>query len=71
MRAVGKLGIRLVKFDADDDYRVFWKTVQNSGERRMILDCEPGILKEVLQASINYEIQDQFNVSQLKLVYFE
>lgn len=62
LRAVGKLSIRLIKFSAGDDYRIFWKAIQNSGERRVILDCDPVILKGVLLTSVEYGIMDQFNV---------
>lgn len=63
LRAVGKLSIRLIKFDANEDYRIFWKQIQTSGERRVILDCDPNILKDVILSSVDYEMLDQFNVS--------
>lgn len=63
LRAIGKLSIRLIKFSAGDDYRIFWKAIQNSGERRVILDCDPDILKNVILTSVEYGIMDQFNVS--------
>lgn len=66
LRNIGKIGIRLIKFDAQnntENYRIIWKSVQSSGERRVILDCDPRILKDVLLAAVDYGILDQFNVS--------
>lgn len=63
LRPVRKLSTRLMKFSAGDDYRVLWKAIQNSGERRVILDCDPNILRNVLEQSMDYGIMDQFNVS--------
>lgn len=63
MKPVGKLNTKLIKFNANDDYRILWKSVKTLGERRIILDCDPKILKNVLNSSIEYEVMEVFNVS--------
>ncbi|XP_023301839.2 glutamate receptor ionotropic, kainate 2 [Lucilia cuprina] len=51
--------VRVRKFKRNDDYRIIWKSIK--GERRIVLDCSPDILVEVLNASIPFDLTGQYN----------
>lgn len=53
--------MRVRKFKRGEDYRIMWKSIK--GERRIVLDCPPDILVEVLNASIPFDLTGQYNVS--------
>lgn len=65
LREVHNEVVRVRKFHKDDDYRVMWKSIK--GERRVVLDCAPGMLAELLNASSEFGFTGQFNVSPLIL----
>ncbi|KAH8278044.1 hypothetical protein KR026_006912 [Drosophila bipectinata] len=44
--------VRVRKFQKDEDYRVMWKSIR--GERRVVLDCPPDMLLDVLNASTEF-----------------
>nr|AAA28574.1 glutamate receptor subunit [Drosophila melanogaster] len=47
--------------DYADDYRILWKeTDETFHEQRIILDCEPKTLKELLKVSIDFKLQGPF-----------
>lgn len=53
--------VRVRKFQKDDDFRVMWKSIR--GERRVVLDCEPSMLVELLNSSTEFGLTGQYNVS--------
>lgn len=69
MKPVGKQYTKLIKFNAGDDYRILWKAIKTLGERRVILDCDPKILKDVIKSSTQYDAMNQFNVRCKTLCY--
>ncbi|XP_017048956.1 glutamate receptor ionotropic, kainate 2 [Drosophila ficusphila] len=47
--------------DYTDDYRVLWKEADETlHEQRIILDCEPSTLKELLKISVGFKLQGPF-----------
>ncbi|XP_017132703.1 glutamate receptor ionotropic, kainate 2 [Drosophila elegans] len=59
LREVHNDVVRVRKFQKDDDYRVMWKSIR--GERRVVLDCPPGMLVELLNSSSEFGLTGQFN----------
>ncbi|BFF96201.1 glutamate receptor ionotropic kainate 2 [Drosophila madeirensis] len=59
LREVHNDVVRVRKFQQDDDYRVMWKSIR--GERRVVLDCPPGMLVELLNSSSEFGLTGQFN----------
>ncbi|XP_055855889.1 glutamate receptor ionotropic, kainate 2-like [Episyrphus balteatus] len=53
--------IKVRKFTRDDDYRTVWKVAKHQGERRVILDCSPELLADVVNSSIFFNMTGQFN----------
>lgn len=53
--------VRVRQFRRGDEYRVMWKSIK--GERRVVLDCEPDLLIDLLNSSIPFDLTGQFNVS--------
>ncbi|XP_013112934.2 glutamate receptor ionotropic, kainate 2 [Stomoxys calcitrans] len=51
--------VRVRTFKRGGDYRILWKSIK--GERRVVLDCPPDILVDVLNASIPFGITAQFS----------
>ncbi|XP_058983281.1 glutamate receptor ionotropic, kainate 2 [Musca domestica] len=51
--------VRVRTFRKGDDYRNLWKSMQ--GDRRVILDCSPDVLVDILNASIPFDMTGQFN----------
>ncbi|ALC39537.1 GluRIIC [Drosophila busckii] len=51
--------VRVRKFHRDDDYRVIWKSIK--GERRVVLDCKPDMLVELLNSSSEFGLTGVFN----------
>ncbi|EDW03471.1 glutamate receptor ionotropic, kainate 2 [Drosophila grimshawi] len=51
--------VRVRKYTKDDDYRVMWKSIR--GERRVVLDCAPDMLVELLNSSSEFGLTGQFN----------
>ncbi|EDW65044.1 glutamate receptor ionotropic, kainate 2 isoform X2 [Drosophila virilis] len=51
--------VRVRKYQKDDDYRVMWKSIK--GERRVVLDCAPDMLVELLNSSSEFGLTGQFN----------
>lgn len=50
--------------DYAGDYRVLWKEVDETfHEHRIILDCDPKTLKELLKVSVDFKLQGPFRVS--------
>ncbi|XP_001968234.3 glutamate receptor ionotropic, kainate 3 [Drosophila erecta] len=59
LREVHNDVVRVRKFQRDDDYRVMWKSIR--GERRVVLDCEPSMLVELLNSSTEFGLTGQYN----------
>ncbi|XP_075155868.1 glutamate receptor ionotropic, kainate 2-like, partial [Haematobia irritans] len=59
LRDIHNEAVRVRKFRKGDDYQVMWKSIQ--GDKRVILDCPPDMLVEVLEASIPFDLTGQFN----------
>uniref|UniRef100_A0A1I8Q9F2 Glutamate receptor ionotropic, kainate 2-like n=1 Tax=Stomoxys calcitrans TaxID=35570 RepID=A0A1I8Q9F2_STOCA len=59
LRDIHHEAVRVLKFRRGDDYQVLWKGIQ--GDKRVILDCPPELLVEVLEASIPFDLTGQFN----------
>lgn len=53
--------VRVRKFTKDEDYRVMWKSIR--GERRVVLDCPPDMLVDVLNSSTEFGQTGLYNVS--------
>jgi len=52
--------------DYAGDYRVLWKEADETfHEQRIILDCEPKTLKELLKISMDFKLQGPFRVGYL------
>uniref|UniRef100_W8BR51 Glutamate receptor ionotropic, kainate 3 n=1 Tax=Ceratitis capitata TaxID=7213 RepID=W8BR51_CERCA len=51
--------VRVRQFRRGDEYRVMWKSIK--GERRVVLDCEPDLLIDLLNSSIPFDLTGQFN----------
>ncbi|XP_011193096.2 glutamate receptor ionotropic, kainate 2 [Zeugodacus cucurbitae] len=51
--------VRVRTFQRGDDYRTMWKSIK--GERRIVLDCEPDLLVDLLNTSIEFKLTEQFN----------
>ncbi|XP_030374350.1 glutamate receptor ionotropic, kainate 2 [Scaptodrosophila lebanonensis] len=59
LRDVHNEVVRVRKFQKDEDYRVMWKSIR--GERRVVLDCKPDMLVELLNTSSEFGLTGQFN----------
>ncbi|XP_037960958.1 glutamate receptor ionotropic, kainate 2 [Teleopsis dalmanni] len=51
--------VRVRKYKRDEDFRILWKSIK--GERRIVLDCEPDKLVDLLNASIPFDLTGEFN----------
>uniref|UniRef100_A0A1B0ATM2 Ionotropic glutamate receptor C-terminal domain-containing protein n=1 Tax=Glossina palpalis gambiensis TaxID=67801 RepID=A0A1B0ATM2_9MUSC len=51
--------VRIRKFKRNEDYRILWKSIK--GERRIVLDCNPNILLDLLKAAVPFDLTGQFN----------
>uniref|UniRef100_A0A1A9ZN65 Ionotropic glutamate receptor C-terminal domain-containing protein n=1 Tax=Glossina pallidipes TaxID=7398 RepID=A0A1A9ZN65_GLOPL len=51
--------VRIRKFKRNEDYRILWKSIK--GERRIVLDCSPNILLDLLKAAVPFDLTGQFN----------
>nr|XP_016926510.1 glutamate receptor ionotropic, kainate 2 [Drosophila suzukii] len=59
LREVHNDVVRVRKFQKDDDFRVMWKSIR--GERRVVLDCSPGMLVDLLNSSTEFGLTGQYN----------
>nr|QKN21288.1 glutamate receptor ionotropic kainate 2 [Bactrocera dorsalis] len=59
LRGIHNDVVRVRKFKRDDDYRILWKGIK--GERRIVLDCAPELLIDLLNTSIEFNLMGQFN----------
>ncbi|XP_068141768.1 glutamate receptor ionotropic, kainate 2 [Drosophila tropicalis] len=59
LREVHNDVVRVRKFSRGDDYRVMWKSIR--GERRVVLDCDPDMVVELLNSSSEFGLTGQFN----------
>lgn len=53
--------VRIRKFHRDEDTRVMWKSIKD--ERRIVLDCPSDMVVELLNASTEFDLTSQYNVS--------
>jgi len=60
MRELHNDVVRVRKFKRDDDFRVMWKSIKD--ERRIVLDCSPDLLVDLLNTSSEFNLTKQFNV---------
>ncbi|XP_034473399.1 glutamate receptor ionotropic, kainate 2 [Drosophila innubila] len=59
MRELHNDMVRVRKFKRDDDFRVMWKSIKD--ERRIVLDCSPDLLVDLLNTSSEFNLTKQFN----------
>ncbi|XP_061400844.1 uncharacterized protein LOC133336579, partial [Musca vetustissima] len=59
LRDLNEKIVRVRTFKRGEDYRILWKSIK--GERRIILDCPPDMLVELLNSSIPFGMTAQFN----------
>ncbi|KAH8353487.1 hypothetical protein KR084_011300 [Drosophila pseudotakahashii] len=59
LREVHNEVVRVRKFQKDDDFRIMWKSIR--GERRVVLDCAPGMLVDLLNSSTEFGLTGQYN----------
>ncbi|XP_055907198.1 glutamate receptor ionotropic, kainate 2-like [Eupeodes corollae] len=53
--------IKVRQFSRDEDFRTLWKNVRHQGERRVILDCSPELLADVVDSATFFNMTGQFN----------
>ncbi|XP_075156880.1 glutamate receptor ionotropic, kainate 2-like [Haematobia irritans] len=59
LRDINEKNVRVRTYKRDGDFRILWKSIK--GERRIVLDCPPDMLVELLNASIPFGLTAQFN----------
>ncbi|XP_036222655.2 glutamate receptor ionotropic, kainate 2 [Bactrocera oleae] len=59
LRGIHNDVVRVRRFKREDDYRILWKGIK--GERRIVLDCAPDLLIDLLNTSIEFKLMGQFN----------
>lgn len=53
--------VRIRKFRRDEDTRVMWKSIKD--ERRIVLDCPSDMVVDLINASSEFDLTNQYNVS--------
>ncbi|KAL7742445.1 hypothetical protein ACLKA6_019075 [Drosophila palustris] len=59
MRELHNDVVRVRKFKRDEDFRVMWKSIKD--ERRIVLDCPPDLLVDLLNTSSEFDLTKQYN----------